>query len=47
MDKSDKESYVAPEVISLGSPADITQAGNVPNADEFRGIDGTAFRPGS
>lgn len=46
MDNRDKELYVAPAVISLGTPAEITQAGNVPNADSPSGRDNTAYPPG-
>lgn len=42
-----KKPYVAPRVATIGSLAEITEAGNVPNADTPRGEDNTAFKPGS
>lgn len=47
MKTEQKAVYSAPVVISLGSPAEITQAGDQPNADTPRGQDNTAFKPGS
>lgn len=46
MDNRDKEFYVAPAIFSLGSPAELTQAGNVPNSDTPNGLDNTAYPPG-
>ena len=42
-----KEIYVSPVVISLGSPSDITQGGDVANSDTPGGQDNTAHKPGS
>lgn len=42
-----KKVYVTPNVSTLGSLAEITEAGDRPNADTVRGQDGTAFKPGS
>lgn len=47
MKSNTKEVYVAPAVAALGSPAEITEAGNRPDADTSKGLDGTAFKPGS
>jgi hypothetical protein len=47
MKSNTKEVYVAPAVAALGSPAEITEAGNRPDADTNKGLDGTAFKPGS
>lgn len=47
MNNITKKAYVAPTVATLGSLAEITEAGDRPNADTHRGQDGTAFKPGS
>ncbi|MBD3896197.1 hypothetical protein IEI94_10075 [Halomonas sp. ML-15] len=42
-----KEVYVSPVLISLGSPSEITQGGDLPNADTVGGQNNTAYKPGS
>ncbi|MGY2464143.1 hypothetical protein [Vreelandella sulfidaeris] len=45
--QTDRKSYEAPTLQELGVMKDITEQGNVPNADSPNGLDGTAFVPGS
>ena len=45
--QTDRKSYEAPMLQELGAMKDITEQGNVPNADQVNGKDGTAFPPGS
>lgn len=47
MMQMDRKSYQAPILKELGDMKDITENGNVSNADTFQGRDGTAFLPGS
>ncbi|MDR5906851.1 hypothetical protein [Franzmannia qiaohouensis] len=42
-----KEKYVSPVIVSLGSPSEITQSGDLPNADTPGGLNNTANKPGS
>ena len=45
--QTDRKSYEAPTLQELGVMKDITEQGNVPNADSPNGLDGTAYVPGS
>lgn len=45
--QTDRKSYEAPTLQELGVMKDITEQGNVPNADQQNGLDGSAFAPGS
>lgn len=47
MKTNTKEAYVAPVVTALGTPAEITESGDRPDADTSKGLDGSAFKPGS
>ena len=42
-----KEVYVTPVIQSLGSASEITQSGDLANADTDKGPDNTANKPGS
>jgi hypothetical protein len=44
---TDRKIYQAPTLQELGAMKDITENGNVANADMINGRDGTAFPPGS
>lgn len=43
----DRKSYEAPTLQELGAMKDITENGDVTNADTVNGRDGTAYTPGS
>lgn len=45
--QTDRKSYEAPTLQELGAMNDITENGNVTNADTLNGRDGTAYPPGS
>ena len=45
--QTDRKSYEAPMLQELGAMKDITEQGNVANADQINGRDGSAFLPGS
>lgn len=47
MQQIDRKPYASPSLMELGALKDITEQGNVPNADLPGGLDDTAHKPGS